>query len=88
MKKVSKAELKRRKDRRDRISNLIKTNLIDFKDTYLGDYAAFKNRVIVTELKRWEKLSTEEGLEKHNKKKEEMRDKARKMLKAPKMPDF
>jgi len=71
MKKVSKAELKRRKDRRDRISHLIRTNLTEFKDTYLNDYAEYQKRVIERERSKWEKISTPELLAEYNKKAEE-----------------
>jgi hypothetical protein len=69
-KKISKAELKRRKDRRNRISHLIRTNLIDFKDIYLGDYADYKKRVIENEKAKWVAISTEETLKAYNDKRE------------------
>lgn len=72
MKPISKAEAKRRKDRRDTISNLIRRNLIDFKDTYLKDYADFKLRVIEREKAKWVAISTEEALAKHNEEREKV----------------
>ena len=70
MKPISKAEAKRRKDRRDTISNMIRRSLIDFKDTYLKDYANFKLRVIEHEKAKWVAISTEEALAKHNEERE------------------
>jgi len=83
MKKVSKAELKRRKQRRERISHLIRTNLIDFKDLYLKDYAEYKKRVIENEKAKWEKLLDSKTLEEYNKEREERHNENNRWRKFP-----